>query len=223
MTRLRDRVFAALLLVAYPAWASDVISAFGYKWTLPNASDWKVEVNQDTTVLHLVTSRGPLPGPRRPIQFALPETPEFQRVTMDLDARPLEKSLIVVFAYRDNAHFDYAHLSTDRASSEPHHNGIFHVYGGERVRISNEEGPAAFPATKRWYHVRLTYDGKSGSVEVAVDGQLVPSLQATDLSLRSGKVGVGSFDETGDFKNIKIDGVPVERRQEERASPGDEK
>lgn len=212
MTGLRDRVFAVLLLFACPVSAGDVISALGYKWTLPNASDWKVEENQNTTVLRLMTSRGPLPGPRRPIQFALAETPEFQHVTMELEARPLEKSLILVFAYRDNAHFDYAHLSTDRATSEPHHNGIFHVYAGERVRISSEEGPAAFPATRRWYHVRLTYDGRSGNVEIAVDGQLVPALHATDLSLRSGKVGVGSFDETGDFKNVKIDGVPAERR-----------
>ena len=218
MTGLRDRAFAVLLLFACPVCAGDVISAFGHKWTVPNAADWKVDEKQDATVLHLMTSREPLPGPRRPIQFALADTPEFQRVTMELDARPLEKSLILVFAYRDNAHFDYAHLSIDRATSEPHHNGIFHVYGGERVRISSEEGPAAFPATKRWYHVRLTYDGQSGSVEVVVDGQSIPSLHAIDLSLRSGKVGVGSFDETGDFKNVKIDGVPVAS-----PVPGDEK
>ena len=32
----------------------------------------------------------------------------------------------------------------------------------------------------------------------------VPALQAVDLSLGTGKVGVGSFDETGEFKNIRI-------------------
>jgi hypothetical protein len=212
MTSRRDCVFALLLLITCPVRGNDVINALGYKWTVPNASDWKLEDNQSTAVLHLTASRGPLPGPRRPIQFALAETPAFQRVTMDLEARPLEKSLILVFAYRDGSHFDYAHLSTDRATSEPNHNGIFHVYGGERVRISNEEGPAAFPATQRWYHVRLTYDGESGSVQVMVDGKSVPSLHAIDLSLRAGKVGIGSFDETGDFKNIKIEGVPANRR-----------
>jgi hypothetical protein len=29
-------------------------------------------------------------------------------------------------------------------------------------------------------------------------------LQATDVSLGTGKVGIGSFDETGEFKNVKI-------------------
>ena len=184
--------------------ASDVLKAFGYAWTVSSASDWKVEQDNGTLVLHLLRARGPLPGPRRPIQFALAQTPELKSVTLDVDAQPLEKSLILVFAYRDAAHFDYAHLSTDRATVEPHHNGIFHVYGGERVRISAEEGPAAFAATKRWYHVRLTYDGQSGSVQVAVDGQPIPALHAIDLSLHGGRIGLGSFDETADFKNVKI-------------------
>lgn len=84
------------------------------------------------------------------------------------------------------------------------HNGIFHVYGGERVRISAERGPAAFAASGHWYHVRLAHDSVTRTIEVAVDGQPVPALHAVDLSLGPGKVGLGSFDETGAFKNIKI-------------------
>ncbi len=201
---LTPRALIVLMLAISTLGASDTFNAFGHKWTVPNVSDWRVEQVHNVTVLHLLAPRGPLPGPRRPIQFALADTPEFEHVTMDLDAKPLESSLILVFAYRDAAHFDYAHLSTDRASYEPHHNGIFHVYGGERVRISSEEGPPAFSATKRWYHVRLIYDGQAGTVQVMVNGQPVPALHAIDLSLRAGKVGVGSFDETGDFKSIKI-------------------
>ncbi len=112
----------------------------------PIASDWKVEQGAEGTVLHLVTHRGPLPGPRRPIQFALAKTPDYGTVAVDLDARPLGHSLMIVFSYRDPAHFDYAHLSIDPATKEHVHNGIFHVYGGERVRISAEEGRAAFAA-----------------------------------------------------------------------------
>ena len=89
------------------------------------------------------------------------------------------------------------------------HNGIFHVYGGERVRISPQSGPPAFPEINRWYHVKLVQDGTTGLVDVTMDGKLVPALHAVDLSLPTGKVGIGSFDETGDFKNVKISGVPA--------------
>ncbi len=189
--------------------AADTLQVFGYKWTVPNAADWKVDQEGGTSVLHLVTAREPLPGPRRPNQFAVADTSDFTRVTVQADVRPLKKSLMIVFAYRDAAHFDYAHLSTDSATKQPVHNGIFHVYGGERVRISSEVGRPAFPGADRWYHIQLTYDSKSGTVQVSVDDRLIPALHAVDLSLGPGKVGVGSFNETADFKNIKIVGTPA--------------
>jgi hypothetical protein len=80
------------------------------------------------------------------------------------------------------------------------------VYGGERVRISSEKGPPAFEAIGRWYHVSLKYDGTTGEVNVTVDGRPVPALHAYDLSLGAGKVGLGSFNEIGNFKNVKITG-----------------
>jgi hypothetical protein len=45
---------------------------------------------------------------------------------------------------------------------------------------------------------------------VTVDGKAIPALHAVDLSLTSGKVGLGSFDETGDFKNVRISGSSQE-------------
>lgn len=182
-----------------------ILTIFGQHWTVPETSDWKIANENGAPVLRLVTARGPLPGPRRPIQFALANTPDLQRVTVEGDMRPLGHSLMIVFAYRDAAHFDYAHLSIDTASEQSHHNGIFHVYEGERVRISPTDGPAAFVATGRWQHVRLAWDGQSGGVHVTVDGKPIPALHAVDLSLRSGRVGLGSFDETAEFKNVKIE------------------
>ncbi len=200
------RILTVLLLACTALVAADVIDAFGYHWTVPVASDWRVEQGPEGTILHLATHRGPLPGPRRPIQFALAETRDYGTVRVELDARPLGRSLMIVFSYRNPAHFDYAHLSIDPATKEHVHNGIFHVYGGERVRISSEAGRAAFAETNRWYHVRLVHDGQSGSVEVSVDGQPIPALHAVDVSLLTGKVGIGSFDETADFRNVKIQG-----------------
>jgi hypothetical protein len=88
------------------------------------------------------------------------------------------------------------------------HNGIFHVYGGERVRISSERGPAAFAVSGRWYHVKLIHAAATGTVAVTVDGRSLPALEAVDRSLGSGKYGLGSFDETADFKNLRISQSP---------------
>ncbi|HTQ55126.1 MAG TPA: hypothetical protein VMI94_11740 [Bryobacteraceae bacterium] len=198
MTPRRVLILAALSALC--ANGADTLSVMGRTWTVPVAADWSAEGG----VLRLVTHRGPLPGPRRPIQFALTDVPPYGRLSIEADVMPLERSLMIVFAYIDPAHFDYAHLSIDTAAVQPVHNGIFHVYGGERVRISGERGPAAFAASGRWYHVKLLHDSVTGTVQVAVDGRPVPALRAVDLSLGPGKIGFGSFDETGAFRNIRI-------------------
>jgi hypothetical protein len=193
-----------LALVASTLLAAGTLSVFGHHWDVPNASDWKIESQNGSPVLELITPRNPLPGPVRPIEFALAQTKDLRRVKIELDMRPRALSLIIVFAYRDPAHFDYAHLSTDTATKQSHHNGIFHVFDGERVRISPVAGRAAFPQTNHWYHVVFNYDGNKGSVDVSVDGADIPALHAVDLSLSGGRVGLGSFDEVGDFRNVEI-------------------
>jgi hypothetical protein len=173
----------------------------GLKWQVSNPADWHVKDN----LLDLVTGKEPPANqPRRPMQFALADTKPFKGVHIEVDAEPHQQSLIIVYAYRDSEHFDYAHLSVDTATKQPHHNGIFHVYGGERVRISKEEGPPAFPQSGRWYHVVLDQDATTGSVNVTVDGKPIPALHAVDVSLTDGKVGLGSFDETAAFKNFSV-------------------
>lgn len=52
--------------------------------------------------------------------------------------------------------------------------------------------------------MKLTHDAASGSVRVTVNGEAVPALEAVDRSLAGGQVGLGSFDETAVFKNVKI-------------------
>ena len=197
-------LFAALLSIASLS-AADTLSVFGKSWTVPVRADWIIKQDNNEQVLHMAQKRGPLPGPRRPIQFALLDMPPARDVTVELDIRPLQKSCIIVFAYQDPDHFDYAHLSIDTGVKQPRHNGIFHVYQGERVRISSPEGPAAFSETGHWYHAVLKFSGKTGEVNVSVDGKDVPALHAVDLSLKKGRIGIGSFDEAGDFKNVKVE------------------
>ena len=210
------RPFLALV-IAFPLLATGALHVFGFTWTVPDAADWKIGSDDGSSVLHLLVGKEPPANvPRRPMQFAIANTRDFHAVRIDADVRPLGHSLMIVFAYRDAEHFNYAHMSIDTAVQQPHHNGIFHVYGGERVRISSEQGPQTFAQSNRWYHVALNWHGATGEVNVQVNGTDVPALHAVDLSLRSGKVGLGSFDETGDFKNVRITGPPMANLQFER-------
>jgi hypothetical protein len=196
-----------LLAIAAVLPAADTIEAFGYKWTVPIAADWTVQRDGDTPVVKMLVAR-PQTAPRRPSQFAIAQTPDWETVTIDAEVKRLGGSLILVYAYKDEAHFNYAHLSVDAAAKQPVHNGIFHVFGGERVRISPMTGPASLPSADKWYKVRLEYKAATGEVVVTVDGQKNASLRAIDLSLGAGRVGIGSFFETALFRNVKIAGTP---------------
>jgi hypothetical protein len=196
-----------LLCLSLPLCAQ-TIEAFGHRWSLPIASDWSVEGSGASTVLHLKVPR-PQEKPRRPKQFALLETAPWQTVTVSVEAKSSEGNLILVYAYRDESHFNYAHFSEDEASKQPVHNGIFHVYGGDRVRISSERGPAAMPAKDKWIKIQFSYDAATGIAGATVDGKASPAFEAADLSLGAGKIGLGSFFQTASFRNLTIKGVPA--------------
>lgn len=197
-----------LLLAAEPS--GGTITAFERSWRVPVPEDWRVTTEGGTPLLQLTVPR-PSEKPRRPMQYALLDQPASERVTLEVEVRrepippgkPAAKSLILVYAWRDADHFNYAHLSNDRGDAVPYHNGMFHVYGGDRVRISAEAGPPALP-TGDWHKVKLVYDGRTGTAEVFVDGQPNPALRAVDLSLGAGKVGLGSFFNTAQFRNLRV-------------------
>jgi hypothetical protein len=200
---------AILIIAASMTLATaESIDAFGHRWMVPVAADWAIDKSDGETVLRMLTAtpQNPSPKPRRPVQYALAETPPFEEVTLEAEVKRNGGSLILVYAWRGPNHFNYAHLSVDAAQKQPVHNGIFHVYGGDRVRISKEEGPGALP-DQEWTPVKLIYSAKTGEVRVEVRGQAAPGLRAVDLSLGAGRVGLGSFFEKAEFRRVKITGT----------------
>lgn len=203
-------VLGCLTVIQAPAGEAE-LDAFGRHWLVPVASDWKVVTEEGETVVDLIVPR-PSTQPRRPSQYALAKTPDFSRVTVELEvwkepaaARNRHTSVMLVYAWRDPDHFNYVHLSVDPAAEQPVHNGVFHVYGGDRVRISSTGGPGSL-VENRWQKVKLEYDASSHTVQVWVDGKTSPSLKGIDLSLGAGRVGIGSFFDMGRFRRVKITG-----------------
>lgn len=196
------RILVAVICFASLVMAADTLSVFGEKWTVQSAADWVVANN----LLQLKVSAEPPAGqPRRPTKFALLEGKPYNKVTVEAEVKRNGRSVIIVYAWQDDAHYNYAHISVDNAVSQNVHNGMFHIFGGERVRMSSLEGPGSLPV-QDWTPVKLVFDGEAGRCYVEVNGKRNPSLEAADLSLRWGRVGLGSFDETGDFRNVKVSG-----------------
>ena len=200
---LRVPLFAAAPSLPMPR---QRIDCFGRHWLVQEAAEWKTEAAAGGEVLQLSVARPQEANPRAPVQYALLEHEPAGCFTLDVEVQgaAASASLIVVYAWKDPLHFNYVHLSTDSAREQPVHNGVFHVYGGDRVRISNDEGPRSLADALKWTPVRIVYDASRGLVETSIDGRKNPSLRAADFSLGAGRIGLGSFFNTGSFRKFEL-------------------
>lgn len=115
------------------------------------------------------------------------------------------RDVILVFGYQSPQKYYYAHLSNDNTIMA--HNGIFIVDGADRRRIDTP-GLSNPPPTRMndmlWHDVRIDRNTTTGSIEVFLDNLQEPLMKATDYTFQAGKVGFGSFDNTGEIRNIEI-------------------
>jgi len=172
-------------------------------WEMPFPDDWEIVEQDGLHYLHMKRSRPP--GiPRRPLQFARLKGVNVDSFVLNVKVRRAGGSMIVVFDYVDTLHFYYVHLSKDSGTKVAAHNGIFIVNDGSRRRIAGFDASAALPDLS-WHDVRIVRDAGSGSIQVFLDQQTMPRFSVVDRSFLRGQVGLGSFDETGDFAQFHLD------------------
>lgn len=171
-------------------------------WAFPFQEDWQILAEGPNHYLHMLRSREP-GVPRRPLQFALFKGSRVGSFELTTRLRREHRSLIIVFNYVDTLHFYYAHLSVDSGLKQEVHNGIFIVDGGPRKRIAGLEAAPALPDTD-WHTARIVRDASSGEIEVLMDGTKQPLFSLRDSTFTCGRIGIGSFDETGDFDDFEL-------------------
>ncbi len=212
----------AILLFASGAFGADVKIDFESGgldgWLVPLPRDWKV-VSEDGNSFLRLAKPGPVGNPRRPTKFALWEADCVGDFQLSVRARRIDKSLIVVFGYQDRSRFYYAHISSDDGSHTVH-NGLFKVHGGSRYRIGGEGSAPALPS-QDWHTIRVERTLADGRIAVYVDDDAEPRFEEIDRSFTFGRVGLGSFDETGDFDDFRLTGDSVEGCPDSDYSPLD--
>jgi hypothetical protein len=87
--------------------------------------------------------------------------------------------------------------------TDDHANHIFIVNGQPRQKISTKTTPGT-DWDDNWHNVRVTRDAKSGEIDVYFDDMKKPVMHAVDKTFPSGRLGVGSFDDTGRFDKVLV-------------------
>lgn len=177
-------------------------------------SDWEPDGNGRWVMrdgfLRLDQAGVPGGAIRKPAGIAILKSAPVTDFVLSVDLRSdapvdlLVRDVEVIFGYQSPTRFYYVHLA---AKTDDVHTGIFVVNDADRKRL--DDGKAT-PRLKdlAWHHVRVERDTTSGAIRVFFDADAMPMLTAVDHTLTSGRVGVGSFDETGEFRNLEVRALP---------------
>jgi hypothetical protein len=113
------------------------------------------------------------------------------------------RDMCLFFGYQDPAHFYYVHLGK---KADDHANQIFIVNGAARTKISKTSTPGT-PWDDDWHRVKIVRRVRDGSIAIFFDDMKTPIMTAEDKTFAWGRVGLGSFDDTGNWDDVKLHGL----------------
>jgi len=167
----------------------------------------KEDPERDNKALALFGSSAYSPKVRSPKNINLLKEATVGSFVLDMRALSTNKEyghrdLCFFFGYQDPSHFYYAHIAS---KADAHAHSIFLVDGKPRVSIATSRTKGV-TWDDQWHAVRIVRDADTGKIEVYFDDMSKPIMIAEDKHFTWGRVGVGSFDDTGMFDDIRLRG-----------------
>jgi hypothetical protein len=152
------------------------------------------------------------PAVRSPVNIALLKNNDVGDFTLTAKVLSTHKDYghrdaVLVFGYQDASHFYYVHLGKE---TDDHANQIFIVDGKPRTKISTKTSKGT-PWDEKWHTVKIVRRVGDGTIDIYFDDMKTPVMTATDKTFAHGRIGIGSFDDTTDWDDIKLVGAPAKQ------------
>lgn len=174
-------------------------------WEFTDPDAWKIQAEEGGRVLALVGKSNYSPPVRSPHSIAmirdLSVTDFIMEARLEQTGREYgHRDMCVFFGINDAAHFYYAHIAT---KADAHANSIFIVNGEPRLSIAAQRTGGTDWGTGD-HLVRIERFTASGLIRVFFDDMQTPIMTASDRTFPAGRVGFGSFDDTGTIGQVRI-------------------
>ncbi|MGE3313477.1 MAG: DUF1080 domain-containing protein [Planctomycetaceae bacterium] len=185
--------------------ADDFNSASAERWEPSDANAWKtVDIKGNYVYSQFQASKVKTPV-RSPFNRSMIKDLNVGSFQIDVKLQSTgrdygHRDLCVFFGYQDPAHMYYVHLGK---KADDHANQIFIVNGEPRKKISTVSTDGT-NWDDEWHHVRVLRDVESGRIDIFFDDMQTPVMQATDKTFKNGQIGLGSFDDTGNFDDVVV-------------------
>ncbi len=174
-------------------------------WEATAPKAWRIEEGRGGKVLALFGKSDYEPEVRSPYNISLIREPVVESFVLEVKMLSTTKNydhrdLCLIFGHQDPSHFYYVHIAN---KADAHANSIFIVDGKPRESIAKTR-TGGTKWDDQWHTVRLVRDVRNGTIEVFFDYKPDPIMTAVDHTFKWGRVGVGSFDDTGQFDDIRL-------------------
>ncbi|NQT82896.1 hypothetical protein HQ563_07730 [bacterium] len=175
------------------------------RWQPSDTSAWKIVAEEDNHVYSLFKGSKYSPPVRSPLNFSLVKEITVSDFVFEAKLKSTNeeyghRDLCLFFGYQDASHFYYVHLGS---KADANANSIFIVNGEPRVSIAKTRTSGT-----KWddkYHlVRVVRNVKNGNIKVFFDDMKKPVMTASDKTFAWGRLGLGSFDDTGNFDDVRV-------------------
>jgi hypothetical protein len=178
------------------------------RWQPTDPQAWKILKTDRGKVYSQFQGSKYNPPHRSPLNISLVKDVDVSDFMLSVKAQSTcrdypHQDLCLFFGYQDPAHFYYVHLGK---RADPNSNQIMIVNAAPRTKITTKGSPGT-PWDKGWHEVKIVRRVKDGAIEVFFDDMKTPALTAVDKTFTRGQVGIGSFDDTGNWDDFKLYGV----------------
>ena len=177
-------------------------------WLPTDEAAWKLRKAKKGTVYSQFVKRSKYEPPHRsPYNISLLKTPIVGSFQLDVDVLSTHedyghRDCCLFFGYQNPAKFYYVHLGK---KTDDHANQIFIVNDKPRTKISTKTTEGT-NWDAEWHHVRIIRNAETGHIRVYFDDMDTPIMEAVNKAFTHGQVGLGSFDDTGDWDNLILRG-----------------
>ncbi len=128
------------------------------------------------------------------------------------------RDAVLFFGYQDPSHFYYVHFAP--AKGDPHADQIFIVNNADRAKITeNDSAGVKWGEKTDWHRLKIVRHVEDGLIEAYFDDMEKPYMTAHDKTFTSGRIGIGTFDDTADFSEVKLWGKKADSNKEDVSYP----
>lgn len=179
-------------------------------WEPTDPKAWKFTRDGGRGVYALATPSAYRAKVRSPNGIAWRKGLYFGDFVMDARLRSTTKNyghrdMCLFFGGQSPTRFHYVHMGLQ---SDDHSNSIFIVNDQPRTSIAKTRNKGT-AWSEGYHHVRVVRRVKTGSIEVFFDDMNTPIMTAEDKTFTWGRVGIGSFDDTGVIDRVTVWGVEL--------------